>query len=755
MPNLIKPLLLTTSCITLFASLSPLQAQNAQADNETALGEIIVTAQRRAENLQQVPISVATLGGEGLTALTSSGQDIRTLSARVPSLVVESSFGRTFPRFYIRGLGNTDFDLNASQPVSLVYDDIVLENPILKGFPVFDIARVEVLRGPQGTLFGRNTPAGIVKFDSQKPTDTLEGYARVNYGRFNAVNFEGALGGPLGEKVAARASFLYQRRDDFIDNLRIAGGDDLEGYEEVAGRVQFLLKPTENLNITLTGQYRNLDGTARVFFANAIQPGTNNLVSTPNNLAPNATNVAFGPFNRFQVQQDGLNFANLEAYNLAATATYDFGNATLTSVTGLWNANFKSRGDIDGGFSAAFAPPSGPGFIPFPAQTQDNVPDLDQFTQEIRLASQDTQGFGYQIGFFYFKETLDIESLSFPTPTSVDADIFATQRQRSRAFGLFGSFSYDITPQLKATLGARYNNDKRTLRAERTLGFLGPLVQTRSVDDEVLTYDASLAYSVNDDINLYARLARGYRAPSIQGRILFGNDVSTAQSEKILSYEAGVKSTLLDGRARFNLAFFYYDLKDQQLTAVGGGGNFNRLVNADKTTGYGFEADIEFKPVPALLLTAGVSLNDTEIKDPNLSIQPCGAPCTVLDPAGRAMGTVSINGNPLPQAPRFIANATARYGYTLGAGELFIFADAAYRSKINFFLYESVEFSDDRLFELGLRLGYADEARGFEVTAFARNLTNDTSAVSGIDFNNLTAMLNEPRTFGIEASFKF
>ena len=130
--------------------------------SDQGVGEIIVTAQRRFENIQRIPVSVGTIDEQQLNAINSGGADIRGLSGRVPSLNIESSFGRTFPRFYIRGLGNTDFDLNASQPVSLVYDDVVLENPILKGFPAFDVDRVEVLRGPQGTLFGRNTPAGIV-----------------------------------------------------------------------------------------------------------------------------------------------------------------------------------------------------------------------------------------------------------------------------------------------------------------------------------------------------------------------------------------------------------------------------------------------------------------------------------------------------------------------------------------------------------------------------------------------------------------
>ena len=197
------------------------------------VADIIVTAHRRSENLQDIPLSVATIGDETLAAINSGGADIRGLSGRVPSLNIESSFGRTFPRFYIRGLGNTDFDLNASQPVSLVYDDVVLENPILKGFPAFDVDRVEVLRGPQGTLFGRNTPAGIVKFDTVKPGKGRN-YARVSYGTYGTINAEGAVGGQAQRQFAVRLSGLWQHRNDWIDNLDEPGDNDLEGYDDIA-----------------------------------------------------------------------------------------------------------------------------------------------------------------------------------------------------------------------------------------------------------------------------------------------------------------------------------------------------------------------------------------------------------------------------------------------------------------------------------------------------------------------------------------
>jgi outer membrane receptor protein involved in Fe transport len=184
----------------------------------TRLPTVIVTAQRRAENIKDVPMSIATLKGDKLDVLTSGAADIRFLAGRSPSVNVESDYGRTFPRFYIRGLGNTDFDLNASQPVGLVMDDIVQENAMLKGFPVFDVDQVEVLRGPQGTLFGRNSPAGVIKFDSAKPVFKTEGYLQLGVGNYSAKTVEGVFNVPVSDTVALRFSGTSQHRDDRVHN---------------------------------------------------------------------------------------------------------------------------------------------------------------------------------------------------------------------------------------------------------------------------------------------------------------------------------------------------------------------------------------------------------------------------------------------------------------------------------------------------------------------------------------------------------
>jgi iron complex outermembrane recepter protein len=759
-----------------FTITTPAFAQDEAAD-ESGLQEIVVTAQRREENLQDVPLSVTAISGDKLDAISAGGVDIRGISGRVPSLLVESSFGRTFPRFYIRGLGNTDFDFNAAQPVSLVYDDVVLENPILKGFPIFDLERVEVLRGPQGTLFGRNTPAGIVKFDSVKPKDVAGGYGKISYGRFNAINAQGAVGGPLGENVSVRVSGMYQRQDDYVDNVVPAGTskDAFEGYEEYAARLQFLFKPSDELDILLTGQFRSLDGTARVFRANVFTRGQQGL---------NAN------FNRYRVSTDGKNEQRVDTQNAAARITYDAGAVSLTSVTSYWQGDATSVGDVDGGFGASFLPPAltGPGYIPFTAETRDSVPNLTQFTQEFRIASNGDGPLSYQAGVFYFNEDLEIVSDNYSTlgdPNNLPdgVNIRVSQEQNSKAYGVFGSLTYQLSDQFIVTGGIRYNDDKRRFVAVRSKdtqfpGFLqNPLgTVNRKVSDNTITWDLSATYAATDDVNVYARVARGYRAPSIQGRILFPpatltpleSGVTIGKSETITSYESGIKSTFLDGRARFNVNGFYYELKDAQLTAVGGGVNANRLINANMVRGYGFEADLEFKPTAALLLTAGISYNNTSIRDAGLTTAACGAVrvdtfpdvslCTPLDPivvaaAPFSAAIVNINGNSLPQSPRWIANWTAKYGIPVGNGEVYAYTDWAYRSKINFFLYESVEFQDKRMLEGGLRVGYKTDA--FDVAAFVRNITKDTSAVGGIDFNNLTGFVNEPRIWGVEAGFKF
>ncbi len=739
----LRALLAASASVTVFAFTTPAMA----ADQSTEVGEVLVTAQKKSENINDVPLAVTAISGDKLDAIRSSGGDIRMFSARVPSLTLESSFGRTFPRPYIRGLGNTDFDLNASQPVSFVYDEVVLETPVLKGFPLFDIDQVEVLKGPQGTLFGRNTPAGVLKFDSAKPTQTFEGYAQGSYATHSTINLEGAVSGPIVPGVlAGRLSGLYQHRDDWVDNLRTAKKNDSEGYDQFAVRGQLLFTPTEDLSALLNLHYQHLDGTPRVFRANIIQKGTNNFVPG---------------FKRDEISQDAQSRAiqKVESAGANLKLTYDFGDGlpTLTSITAYERVDTYSRGDIDGGFGAVFAPPSGPGVIPFPSESADGIPFHRQFTQEVRLAGQNGP-LGYTIGAFYFNESIKIDSYDYNTLAGGTLQGFAYQNQKSESWAVFANADYQVNDQLKVGGGLRYSDDKKDFLAQRTLSPFGApatAILRANPDTSEVSFNVNATYAVSDDLNVYGRIARGYRAPSIQGRLVFGDTLSVAKKETVMSYEAGIKGKLPEARARFDAAVFYYRANDLQITAVGGGANFNRLLNADKATGYGVEFNAEAEPVDRLLLTAGFSYNHTELQDAGLATAPCGSGCTVLDPAGALAGTVSIDGNSLPNAPRWIANITAGYSWPVGEGEIFVFTDWAYRSKVNFFLYESAEYNDDKLLEGGLRLGYRAAGSKWEVAAFGRNITNDKSLEGGIDFNNLTGFVNDPRVLGVEVKTTF
>jgi len=742
-------------------STSALAAEEAVVTKEKVVGiEVInVTARKRVENVQEVPIAVSALQGDNLDAYSSAAMDIRFLNAKIPSLSVESSFGRTFPRFYMRGLGNSDFDLNASQPVSLVVDNVVQENPILKGFPVFDLERVEVLAGPQGTLFGRNTPAGLVKIDSAKPSQDFDGFASLSYGSKNTSDLRAAVGGGLTDNVSARISVLRQDRDDYIDNMApgFEQDDVLGGYTDQALRLQFLYEG-DNLDALFNYHMRDLDGKPVAFYANGIKSGSNKLVDG---------------FSRDTVYHDSASRATqqVETEGASLKLELELGDYTVTSITGYESAELFSRADVDGGYGCnGFGcppdfEPSGPGIINLSSETADAIPDHAQISQELRLTSNFNGELNYQVGLFYFNEDLTIESFSYDALFSGGAENgYVVQDQETTALALFGSVDYNLTDKTSITVGLRYSDDDKDYSNERTkspLAFLGApdyAAGAVNTNDSHVSWDVSLSHKYTDDINLYARIADTFRAPSVQGRSLFAFDdgISVAESETIISYEAGIKSDIMDNMGRINASVFYFTMNDQQVTSVGGdGGNTARLFNADETVGYGFEVDSQFVVTDNLLITANVSYNNTQINDSTLTVPAC-ASCTVTDPLN-ADGRAIIDGNSLPHAPEWIFNFTANYAIELGDGEFYAYTDWSYRDEISFFLYNSVEFTGEALFEGGIRTGYKwdGDDRDYEVALFVRNLTDEQQAIGAVDFTNNTAIVNEERFVGAEFKVNF
>ena len=419
---------------------------------------------------------------------------------------------------------------------------------------------------------------------------------------------------------------------------------------------------------------RDLDGTARLFRANILSKGEGGLVQD---------------FARERIAHDGRNEQTLSTQGMSAEVRYDIGSFQLVSLTGFERLTNFSRGDIDGGYGAVFTDSSGPGEIPFPSETASSIPRLDQFSQEVRLMSP-ARRLAYQFGLYYFSEFVEMEDFNYNTLAGSALDGVARQEQESTARAAFAALTFQMLENLELGAGLRLSHDAKDYIAWReqapAVTEAGPLDPIhRNPEDTVWSGDMSLRYQVAPNVQTYLRAARGFRAPSIQGRLLFGDAVTVADTETILSFEGGTKLRLWDQRLHLNMAAFQYFMQDQQLTAVGGETNFNRLVNADSTIGRGVEAELTFMPITALEVSAGLSYNQTRIDDPNLAIQGCGAPCTMLDPLV-SDGIFSIDGNSLPQAPGWIVDVALHYVITLpGNVRLIASTDWAYRSRVRFF----------------------------------------------------------------------
>ncbi|MDR6786994.1 iron complex outermembrane receptor protein [Sphingomonas sp. BE138] len=729
---------------------------------DAGLGEVVVTAERRSENIQRVPVSVAVVSGDDLRTFQSGGEDALALAGRVPGLYAETTTGRIFPRFYIRGLGNIDFYLGASQPVSIIQDDVVLEHVVLKSNPVYDVANVEVLRGPQGSLFGRNTTAGIIKFDTIRPGQTWTSRFNASYGTYNTATFDAGVGGPIvQDKIAVRLSGLYQHRDDWIDNTYTGfsadgtrgGRDTLGGFDERDARLQVLFTPTETLSVNVSGHVRDYEGTSTVFHRGALLRGQNN--------------VNLEPRDRIALDEADNNPQAYRTYGGSVNAAWDFGAATLTSITAYETTSGYSRGDTDGGAAANF------GNVGF-GESMGRIRDLDQWTQELRLASNGDNAFKWQLGGFYFdsRDVTEFYQRGYflsPGQTGRNPNNWVRLRNVNTSWAVFGQASYRIADRLTLTAGARYTeDDKDTRLVKPVLNAAGTSDEFRRLNPNAPTqvklsgkepsWDLSALYEIDPTASIYARVARGFRGPTIQGRsAVFNTPFTTADSETIMSYEAGVK-TQPTSKLRLNATAFTYRVNDIQLNANDVNGN-GTLFNADHANAYGVEAELDWKPIRNITFSLGGSAIHTEIKDKRVYAQVCafnGVPtCTVLDPTVRGGLFAQIDGNPLPNAPRWQVDAAVRYDIPLSdRGNFFVASDLNMQGYTNLVLYKTREFFANDNLELGLKAGFTTTDGRYEIAAFARNITNEKN-LKGVIENYNAAVFNEPRIVGISLSGRF
>lgn len=731
-------------------------ADDAAADADS--GTIVVTAQRRSENLKDVPVSVGVLGGQEYQDFKASGADsLLSLSGKVPSLYVESTTGRIFPRFYIRGLGNTDFYLGASQPVSIIQDDVVLEHVVLKSNPAFDVDQVEVLRGPQGSLFGRNTTAGIIKFDNAKPTKTTTAHANVSYGSYGSLELESAVSGPLDDegKITSRFSTLTQSRRNWITNTYNGPSADgttggkLGKFLENDLRFQLQFDPDDATSINLTTNWRSYTGTSTLFYRGSIVKGTRAI-----NPSWNQKQVAY--------DEGGVNRQAYKTYGQTLHMRRDLGNVSLTSITSYQHADGYSRGDTDGGAATNF---QFNGVANGYGQSQGRLRGLDQWTEEVRLASKDHARLKWQVGGIYFDSRDDTEfdqRAFFLTTSAYNPNNWVLLHDINTSWGLFGQASYAVTDAFTLTGGVRVTNDtKKTtlLKAVNTAAY-GGYAPVR-LSDTKPSWDISALYKLSPEVNLYARVARGFRGPTIQGRsAVFGSGFTTANSETNTSWEAGLKTAFLDNAVHFNLTGFYYVVSNPQLNGNDSNGS-GVLFNANKARGYGGEAELNAR-IQNLTLNAGLSLLHTEIQDGNAyDAQTCSLNgvqvCTVLNPQiTRGSGTTTtyfanISGNALPQAPTYNLNVSARYEIPTSHGNFYVSTDWNKQGRTSFVPYKTIEFTTNGNFEGGAKVGWHNAH--YDVAAYVRNLTNEHNLVGVIE-NYMAGVYNDPRIIGVSVGIK-
>jgi iron complex outermembrane receptor protein len=582
------------------------------------------------------------------------------------------------------------------------------------------------------------------------------------------VNIDAGVGGPIvADKLAFRLSGLYQRRQDWVDNVYSGPRTDntdspkqdaLGGFEEKDVRLQFLLTPTDTLSILAEGQARDYKGTSTIFYRNSITKGTNDVPAN---------------FDRGQVALDegGNNPQHYKTYGGSLKAALDLDFATLTSITAYETANGYSRGDTDGGAATVNLAKDGALFY---GQSQGRLRGLDQWSQEVRLASNGSGPLSWQVGGIYFdtRDNTEFDQRAFFLTTAArNPNNWVLLHDINTSWGIFGQLKYQVTDQLTLTGGIRETRDSKSTALLKTADTIAG-VRTYTgrtyvkMSDTKPSWDVSALYQLTPDVSLYARVAHGFRGPTIQGRsAVFNSDFTTANSETNTSVEAGLKSNLFDNKLRFNITGFAYRVKNIQLNGNDSNGN-GVLFNADKADAYGMEADMELRPIPNLTLTGGLSLLHTEIKDKNVYAQVCALTvagvsrvvCTVQDPLiqrpvfGVQTNFAQINGNPLPNAPKYNLNFSARYDLPIGPGKAFLATDWNVQGYTNFVLYKTKEFYSDGNFEGGLKAGYA--WKGYEAAVFVRNLTNEKN-LKGVIENYMAGVYSEPRIIGVQLSAAF
>ena len=715
------------------------------------LGEIIVTAERRETRLQDTPIAISAITGEALEA--SGATVINDLAATVPNLTSTTGpQGSSDANFFVRGVGQFDFIITNDPGVGLYVDGVYLGRTVGAMLDGGDIERVEVLRGPQGTLFGRNTLGGAVNIVTRQPDPgEFSGSARATYGSRDRVDLDAGVNVPIGDDSAARVYGFYRQQDGFADN--VVTGQDFGRIDRYGGRAQLRLGLGDRIRVDLSADYSLDESNPAPSVLRAIVPAPF--------FPPAALNDVQDPDNFYQIFASNSPEARNEVYGFSATASLDLGMAELKSISAYRNLDGFSTADPDG--------------TRFKLYDQDVTTQQEQFSQELQLAGEALGGrLEYLLGAYYFHEdaqqVLDLcfAPISSPAAEPFQACNFWSQGndQVTNSYAVFGQGRFEVFPTVSVTLGGRYTWDNKEIISNQFFDFrpqgVGPgavfgfglppeLLGQRivlpivtdlpgEVEFEKFTPKVGIEWEPSANVLLYASYSEGFRAGGFNGRLIAPQPfIPTYAPDTNETYEIGIKTDLLDRRLRANATLFYSKYTDIQQTIADPEVQF-RVANAGDAVLKGFELELSAAPFAGLRFDAAIGYTDSEFENVPALVGP-------------------INGNRLPFSPEFTVSLAAQYDIPLAGGMLTPRVDYRLQSDVFFTAFNLPLEEQDGYGILNARLSFTDATDRFTLAAFVLNLADveyytfgqNALFSQGVAYN----YLGRPREFGVTAGVEF
>lgn len=714
---------------------TPVLAQEATPAQESAtmLDEVVVTAQRREQRLQDVPIAVTAFSEETLERTAASG--LEDVAGKVPGVTM-TQFNIGEPQIFVRGVG-TSSDSAASDPsIGVSIDEVSIGRAGASALAFMDVQRVEVLRGPQGTLYGRNASGGALNVYTNRPTLTPSGQITGRLGSFNEIGLEGVLNGPLGENTAGRLAFRYNANDGYAENR--PGGENLHGGTSYGLRGQILHNAGEWTFLAgLDGSKEEMDGQARIpVVASTTNPAFVTLI--------NSLRSGLGPR---ETTDSSQTFQNRTNWGFTGRAQWDGDHFGFVSLTSYRDNDYDWRDNLGG--------------LPYPAfpLRVDNQAEeqADQFSQEFRFVSGPDSSINWVAGIYYFRENVDRNerfrvNTGLPiAPPNFGGDTTFIQSAVNTSYAAFGQANIPFANIWELTLGARWTKDDREVHQiaiDNDNGVslppgipLGPTGSPYNVRAETSfdepTWRVALSVTPIEDVRFYASYDRGYKAGAfVAGAQTAAQATRPLNSELLDNYEIGAKTTLFDGRLRFNAAAFWLDYTDLQVYELSG---LNLITSNAQAEISGFEIE------------TAIAINN------NLTI---GGSYTSLDAeytsdAVSGSGVLPYNGNVLPRSPESQFTLYADGEWDVWGGALATRIDYQWTDEFFFDPSNSAEVIVPSYGLLGAFVSW-ESPSGYKISLYGKNLTDEVYQVHiiknvGVGFS----IFGPPRSFGVALTRSF